>query len=198
MLAEEGAKSVVLLSRRGVVGAFTAIFRRWVVEPSPAIFSWAEWGDDLKSMWEKLQDFDLEFQVKACDVASLSNVQDDSLLEGLVQDVTSRYDIMMMYTWNAFVLCFVSKKKVFSNQNKGHLGSRCIILHTYPVIPVFRLVGSWTSACDNQEMAMSLDSKQMPIRGLIHLAAVLDDATLPKLTRRQPVESLGMSTGRSL
>ena len=45
---------------------------------------------------------------------------------------------------------------------------------------------------------MSLDSKQMPIRGLIHLAAVLDDATLPKLTRRQQVESLGMSTGRSL
>lgn len=38
MLAEEGAKSVVLLSRRGVVGALTAIFptpRR--VEPSPAI-----------------------------------------------------------------------------------------------------------------------------------------------------------------
>lgn len=33
-------------------------------------------GDDLKSMWEKLQDFDLEFQVKACDVASLSDVQD--------------------------------------------------------------------------------------------------------------------------
>eukprot|EP00435_Cladocopium_sp_Y103_P014457 s1029_g3.t1 len=34
----------------------------------------AEEGDDLKSMWEKLQDFDLEFQVKACDVASLSDV----------------------------------------------------------------------------------------------------------------------------
>ena len=64
-------------------------------EPSPAIFSWVEWGDDLKSMWEKLQDFDLEFQVKACDVASLSNVQDDPLLEGLVQDATSRYDIMV-------------------------------------------------------------------------------------------------------
>ena len=167
-------------------------------EPSPAIFSWAEWGDDLKSMWEKLQDFDLEFQVKACDVASLSNVQDDSLLEGLVQDATSRYDIMMMYTWNAFVLCFASKKKVFSNQNKGHLGSR---LSQYEFFSfsneVFRLVGSWTSACEYQEMAMSLDSKQMPIRGLIHLAAVLDDATLPKLTRRQQVESLGMSTGRS-
>ena len=46
---------------------------------------------------------------------------------------------------------------------------------------------------------MSLDSKQMPIRGLIHLAAVLDDATLPKLTRRHDdfgcnLESLGMST----
>eukprot|EP00434_Breviolum_minutum_P009961 symbB.v1.2.008781.t1/scaffold514.1/size193457/7 len=92
MLAEEGAKSVVLLSRRGVV------------------------GDDLKSMWDKLQDFDLEFQVKACDVASLSNVQ---------------------------------------------------------------------------EMAMSLDSKQMPIRGLIHLAAVLDDATLPKLTRRHLEKAYG-------
>jgi len=65
---------------------------------------------------------------------------------------------------------------------------------------VFRLVGSWTSACEYQEMAMSLDSKQMPIRGLIHLAAVLDDATLPKLTRRHgervQVASLGMSTGR--
>ena len=197
-------------------------------EPSPAIFSWVEWGDDLKSMWEKLQDFDLEFQVKACDVASLSNVQDDPLLEGLVQDATSRYDIMMIYTWNAFVLCFASKKKIFSNRNKGHLGSRYIILHIpcYPsmrsllLMPasavymplrkkcvffsneVFRLVGSWTSACDNQEMAMSLDSKQMPIRGLIHLAAVLDDATLPKLTRRHgervQVQSLGISTGRSL
>ena len=33
---------------------------------------------------------------------------------------------------------------------------------------------------------MSLDSsKKMPVKGLIHLAAVLDDATLPKLTRRR-------------
>ena len=31
-------------------------------------------------MWEKLQDFDLEFQVKACDVASLSDVQDQLFL----------------------------------------------------------------------------------------------------------------------
>ena len=38
----------------------------------------------------------------------------------------------------------------------------------------------------HQEMAMSLDSsKKMPVKGLIHLAAVLDDATLPKLTRRR-------------
>ena len=39
-------------------------------------------GDDLKSMWEKLQDFDLEFQVKACDVASLSDVQERGLGNG--------------------------------------------------------------------------------------------------------------------
>ena len=52
---------------------------------------------------------------------------------------------------------------------------------------------------------MSLDSKQMPIRGLIHLAAVLDDATLPKLTRRHMIlgailKVLGCQqcTGRSL
>ncbi|CAK9054933.1 unnamed protein product [Durusdinium trenchii] len=91
MLAEEGAKSVVLLSRRGVV------------------------GDDLKSMWEKLQDFDLELQVKPCDVASFSHVQ---------------------------------------------------------------------------EMVMSLDNSYR-MRGLIHLAAVLDDATLPKLTRRHLEKAYG-------
>ncbi len=63
---------------------------------------WVEWGDDLKSMWEKLQDFDLEFQVKACDVASLSNVQDDPfggfLWKMLQIDMTLWY-IMMIYIY---------------------------------------------------------------------------------------------------
>ena len=49
-------------------------------------------------MWEKLQDFDLEFQVKACDVASLSNVQDD-FVGFFVEDATNRYDSMMIYVY---------------------------------------------------------------------------------------------------
>ena len=93
MLAEEGAKSVVLLSRRGVV------------------------GDDLKSMWDKLQDFDIELLVKPCDIASLTDVQE------LVTNLKS--------------------------------------------------------------------SSSYTVRGLIHLAAVLDDATLPKLTRKHLEKAYG-------
>ena len=44
---------------------------------------------------------------------------------------------------------------------------------------------------------MSLDSsKQLPVKGLIHLAAVLDDATLPKLTRRRSTPGGEGETGR--
>ncbi|CAE7306072.1 ppsC [Symbiodinium microadriaticum] len=93
MMAEEGAKSVVLLSRRGVV------------------------GDDLKSMWDKLQDFDIELLVKPCDIASLTDVQE------LVTNLKS--------------------------------------------------------------------SSSYTVKGLIHLAAVLDDATLPKLTRKHLEKAYG-------
>ncbi|CAJ1343367.1 unnamed protein product, partial [Effrenium voratum] len=92
MLLEEGAKSVVLLSRRGVV------------------------GDELKPMWEKLQDFAVELTVKPCDVASLSDVQ---------------------------------------------------------------------------ELACSLSSETFTVKGLLHLAAVLEDATLPKLTRKHLEKAYG-------
>ena len=40
----------------------------------------------------------------------------------------------MMYTWNLFVLYFgiwTLQKKAFSNQNRGHLGSRYIYIYTY-------------------------------------------------------------------
>ena len=92
-LVEEGAKSVVLLSRRGVV------------------------GEELKAMWEKLQDFQVEVMVKPCDVAELSQVQ------ALAQDLKA--------------------------------------------------------GCSHA------------VRGLLHLAAVLDDATVPKLTRKQLERSYG-------
>ena len=93
MMAEEGAKSVVLLSRRGVV------------------------GEDLKAMWDQLQDFDIELLVKPCDIASLTDTQE--LVAGL----------------------------------KGSSG--------------------------------------YTVRGFIHLAAVLDDATLPKLTRKHLERAYG-------
>ena len=39
-----------------------------------------------------------------------------------------------IYTWNLFVLYFWAstlQNKAFSNQNKGHLGSRYIYIYTY-------------------------------------------------------------------
>ncbi|CAE7693525.1 ppsC [Symbiodinium sp. CCMP2592] len=87
MMAEEGAKSMVLLSRRGVV------------------------NHDLREAWKRLESFDIEILIKACDVAQHDEV------EGLVTSITQRQ-------------------------------------------PSYN------------------------VRGLMHLAAVLDDATLPKLTEK--------------
>ncbi len=44
--------------------------------------------------------------------------------------------IIYIYTWNLFVLSFGSwtlQKKAFSNQNKGHLGSRYIYIFTFMI-----------------------------------------------------------------
>ena len=91
-LVEEGAKSVVLLSRRGVI------------------------GDELRTMWEKLHGFDIELLVKTCDVAKLSEVQ---------------------------------------------------------------------------ALAQDLNASERRVRGLLHLAAVLDDATVPSLTRKHLERAYG-------
>ena len=122
-MAEEGAKSVVLLSRRGVVGAGTE-----------ALCCDAT-GEELQAMWQPLQDFALEFQVKACDVASLTDVQE------MAMSLDSSFTVRPL----AF------KTEIL--KGKSHVGS--------------------------------------PARGLIHLAAVLDDATLPKLTRRHLEKAYG-------
>ena len=51
MMAEEGAKSMVLMSRRGAV------------------------GPNLQAQWEHLQTFSVDLQIKACDVANMESVQ---------------------------------------------------------------------------------------------------------------------------
>ena len=94
MMAEEGAKSMVLLSRRGVV------------------------NQDLSEAWKRLESFDIEILINACDVAQSADV------ERLVTSVTQSYP-------------------------------------------------SYT------------------LRGLMHLAAVLDDATLPKLTQKHLESAYG-------
>ena len=49
-----------------------------------------------------------------------------SIFQGIYMCILTIY----IYTWNPFVLCFASKRRSFSNQHKGHWGSRYIYIYT--------------------------------------------------------------------
>ena len=68
MMAQEGAKSLVLLSRRGVIGS------------------------EMQAQWEKLEKWAVDLQVKACDVGKMSAVHE--LLAGLRGDLAASKKVL--------------------------------------------------------------------------------------------------------
>ena len=90
MMAEEGAKSMVLLSRRGVV------------------------NQDLSEAWKRLESFDIEILINACDVAQSGEV------EGLV--ATLKTSVETTHTVRGFIhLAAVLDDATLPNLTLGHL-----------------------------------------------------------------------------